>query len=164
MTSKLDALLDLKPIDEETNVSECNILPHDTPIRISTALTTMEKISESMPTIEGLGAKSDEELELISSKAMDAFDDLMDLAMNVEARHSSKIFEVAASMLRNSLDAKATKQANKIKLLELQLKQAKIEHETRPKVDPNSLVPTAGAAIVTDRKSLISKLKALEEN
>lgn len=164
MTKKLDELLDLMPIPCVQEDTPDIIQESRQVVPVSEAKTTMEKIVSSIPTIKGLGEEADAELEVISQKALSAFEDLMDLAMNVEAQHSSKIFEVASSMLRNSLDAKATKQANKIKILELQIKQARLEHDTRPKGDPVTPSETSGgAALVTDRKSLIAKLSAMKD-
>lgn len=53
---------------------------------------------------------------------MTAYDELMDLGMNVEARYSGRVFEVAGGMLKTSLDAKVAKLNNKLKIVELQLK------------------------------------------
>jgi len=40
---------------------------------------------------------------------MQAYDDLMDLGMNVESRYSGRVFEVAGNMLKTTLDAKVAK-------------------------------------------------------
>ena len=37
---------------------------------------------------------------------MTAYEDLMDLGMNVESRYSGRVFEVAGQMLKTNLDAR----------------------------------------------------------
>ena len=80
--------------------------------------------------------------------------------MNVEARYSGRVFEVAGSMLKNAIDAKAAKIDKKLKMVELQLKKQKLDQDT--KLDDNSIDMTNSAVIVTDRNSLIEKLKNLK--
>ena len=53
---------------------------------------------------------------------MDAYDDPMDLGMNVESRYSGRVFEVAGQMLKKRPDAKVAKLDKKLKMVELQLK------------------------------------------
>jgi len=69
-----------------------------------------------------LGELADKELNEVAQKAMDAYDDLMDLGMNVESRYSGRVFEVAGNMLKTNLDAKVAKLDKKLKMVELQLK------------------------------------------
>jgi len=67
------------------------------------------KIASALPHVSGLGEMADKELNEVADKAMAAYEDLMDLGMNVEARYSGRIFEVAGNMLRTNLDAKVAK-------------------------------------------------------
>ena len=50
--------------------------------------------------VKELDAMGEGELDHLASKAEQAYDDLMDLGMNVEVRYSGRIFEVAGSMLK----------------------------------------------------------------
>ena len=101
-----------------------------------------------MPQVVGLGTAADDELDLLAKKATQAYDDLMDLGMNVEAQYSSRIFEVAKGMLSNAITAKTAKLDKKIKIVELQLKKAKLEYdrERDNKVTPVVTVPLAKPA------------------
>ena len=90
---------------------------------------------------------------------MDAYDDLMDLGMNVEARFSGRIFEVAGQMLKTNLDAKVAKLDKKLKMVELQLKKEKIDKDA----SPDNEVLTGEGYIVTDRNSLLEKLKNIDK-
>ena len=72
---------------------------------------------------------ADRELNEVADKAMEAYEDLMDLGMNVESRYSGRVFEVAGGMLKTSLDAKVAKLDKKLKMVELQLKKEKMDKE-----------------------------------
>ena len=95
-------------------------------------MAEFDKISASLPQVKGLGDLADEEFDDLAKRATDAYDDLMDLGMNVEARYSSRIFEVAQSALKNAIDAKAAKIDKKLKMIELQLKKQKLDQDTKP--------------------------------
>lgn len=117
-----------------------------------------DKISAALPQVKGLGDMSDSEFDSLAQRATDAFDDLMDLGMNVEARYSGRVFEVASTMLKNAIDAKAAKIDKKLKMIELQIKKEKLDKET-----PNESVDvSATGVIVSDRNSLIEKLKNMK--
>ena len=73
------------------------------------SMDEFDKISAALPQVKGLGDVADDELDSLAQRATDAYDDLMDLGMNVEARYSSRIFEVAGGMLKNAIDAKTAK-------------------------------------------------------
>ncbi len=72
-------------------------------------IAEFDKIAAALPAVDGLGQMADIELNEVSDKAMQAYEDLMDLGMNVEARYSGRVFEVANSMLQTSLNAKIAK-------------------------------------------------------
>lgn len=118
-----------------------------------------DKISAALPEVTGLGELSDSEFDALAQRATDAYDDLMDLGMNVEARYSGRVFEVASSMLKNAIDAKAAKIDKKLKMIELQLKKQKLDQDS--KIDDSIDVSSTGV-IVTDRNSLIEKLKNMK--
>jgi len=118
-----------------------------------------DKIAAALPQVKGLGDISDEEFDALAQRATDAFDDLMDLGMNVEARYSGRVFEVAGTMLKNAIDAKAAKIDKKLKMVELQLKKQKLDQDS--KIDNDSDI-TGSAVIISDRNSLIEKLKNLK--
>jgi hypothetical protein len=117
-----------------------------------------DKISAALPQVKGLGDMSDSEFDSLAQRATDAFDDLMDLGMNVEARYSGRVFEVASTMLKNAIDAKAAKIDKKLKMIELQIKKEKLDKETT-----NESIDVSGTGvIVSDRNSLIEKLKNMK--
>jgi hypothetical protein len=122
-------------------------------------ISEFDKIAQALPQVKGLGDASDEEFDALAQRATDAFDDLMDLGMNVEARYSGRVFEVAGTMLKNAIDAKAAKIDKKLKMVELQLKKQKLDQDSR---SDDSADITAAGVIITDRNSLIEKLKNMK--
>ena len=82
------------------------------------ALSTAEKIDRALTQVTGLDSE-DVDMDTYSQEAMKSYKDLMDLGMNVEVRHSGKLFEVASSMLKNAVDAKNAKLEKKLRMVEL---------------------------------------------
>ena len=162
MTKKLEEILDLpesKDIikqDREKEIQQVQQQQNETLRDIA----EMDKITSALPAVKGLGEMADTELNEVASKAMDAYDDLMDLCMNVESRYSGRVFEVAGGMLKTSLDAKVAKIDKKLKMVELQLRKEKQDKDG--KIDGESIVQGEGY-IVTDRNSLLEKLKNMDK-
>lgn len=123
-------------------------------------ISEFDKISSALPQVKGLGDASDEEFDALAQRATDAYDDLMDLGMNVEARYSGRIFEVAGTMLKNAIDAKAAKIDKKLKMIELQLKKQKLDQDSAGDDGSGSVQGTG--VIVSDRNSLLEKLKQMK--
>jgi hypothetical protein len=157
MTKKLEELFNLAdtaPVKEEPPVIE----KHE-PAEISSldqSYKAVQNITGSLPVITELNDLSEKELDELAKKAEDAYDDLMDLGMNVEVRYASRIFEVASSMLNNAISAKTAKIDKKLKAVDLQLKKLKIDNDTRGD-DPHDLINGQGY-VITDRNELLKKL------
>ena len=162
MSKKLEELLDLPDSKEiikkekEKGKQEVMSQQNDTLRDIA----EMDKISAALPQVKGLGELADNELGEVADKAMEAYEDLMDLGMNVESRYSGRVFEVAGQMLKTNLDAKVAKLDKKLKMVELQLKKEKLDKDG--KADGESIVQGEGY-IVTDRNSLLEKLKNMDK-
>jgi hypothetical protein len=92
-------------------------------------------------------------MDALASKAQESFDNLMDLGMNVDSRYASEIFGVASQMLGHAITAKNAKINKKLKIIELQLKKAKLDIDTGS--DDN--LPTAEGHVL-DRNELLSRL------
>lgn len=123
-------------------------------------ISEFDKISSALPQVKGLGDISDKEFDELAQRATDAFDDLMDLGMNVEARYSGRVFEVAGTMLKNAIDAKSAKIDKKLKMIELQIKKQKVDQDAGE--NDGSVDVSGTGVIVTDRNSLIEKLKNMK--
>jgi hypothetical protein len=158
MTKKLEQLLNL-PADVEPLVEPIPNTPIPT-IDLQEKLEEFDKISAALPKVKGLGDVSDQELDDLASKAEKAYDDLMDLGMNVEARYGARMFEVAAQMMNAAIQAKSSKIDKKLKMVDLQLKKLAIDKKSGSKEGE----PIEGEGyIVTDRNSILEKLKNLNK-
>lgn len=80
--------------------------------------------------------------------------------MNVEARYSGRVFEVAASMLKNAIDAKSAKIDKKLKMIELQIKKQQVDQKSG--ADEGISIEGSGV-IVSDRNSLLEKLRNMNK-
>jgi hypothetical protein len=119
-----------------------------------------DKISAALPQVKGLGDLGDAELDDLAKRATEAYEDIMDLGMNVEARYSGRLFEVAASMLGNAITAKTAKLDKKLKMIDLQLKKQKLDNDANSADEGVTL--QGDGVIITDRNSLLEKLKNLK--
>jgi len=162
MTKKLEELLNLpesKKIikDEEKKQAKAEMSKAQPLLR---DISEFDKISAALPQVKGLGDISDSEFDALAQRATDAYDDLMDLGMNVEARYSGRIFEVAGTMLKNAIDAKAAKIDKKLKMIELQIKKQKLDQDANS--EDTGINLSGDGVIITDRNSLLEKLKNMK--
>jgi len=162
MTKKLEELLNLPENKKMVKDAEKSAAKHDLPEApaLFRDLNEFDKISAALPQVKGLGDIADSELDALAQRATDAYDDLMDLGMNVEARYSGRIFEVAGSMLKNAIDAKAAKLDKKLKMIELQLKKQQLDQKAGQE---DGITIQGEGVIVSDRNSLIEKLKNMNK-
>ena len=158
MTKKLEEMLNLPDNEDIKEESPTPLVQHEDTFR---DIAEFDKIASALPAVKGLGELADKELNEIADKAMTAYDDLMDLGMNVEARYSGRVFEVAGGMLKTSLDAKVAKLDKKLKMVELQLKKEKMDKEGSNGDD--GMINGEGY-VVTDRNSLLQRLKGLDKD
>jgi len=156
MTKKLEELFNLS--DKENVKAEApETKPDHEQVRsIDDSIRAVEAITGNLPQIKELEDLNDRELDDLAKKAEEAYDDLMDLGMNVEVRYSGRIFEVASSMIKNAIDAKGMKMEKKLKAIDLQLKKLKIDNDSGK--DPNDIINGQGY-VVTDRNELLKKLQ-----
>lgn len=163
MTKKLEDLLNL-PESQDIVKAANNIQERDKSLEIQKEtmrdITEFDKITSALPLVKDLGVMADEELDEIAKKAMSAYDDLMDLGMNVESRYSGRVFEVAGNMLKTTLEAKAAKIDKKLKMIDLQIRKQKLDRDGG--IDDSNMVQGEGY-VVTDRNSLIEKLKSMDK-
>ena len=164
MTKKLEELLNLpehkqtmKEIEQEIKNRSRELAKQE---EIDQTLKEFDKVASALPAVEGLGIQSDREFDELADKAVSAYENLMDLGNNVEVRYSSKIYETAAAMLKNAIDAKAAKIDKKLRIVELQLKKQKQDQDAKPKGEDSMDVTDF---VISDRNSLLDKLKKMDK-
>ena len=160
MTKKLEELFNLPP-EETAEPVITNAEVHEPPtLSLQEKLEEFDKIAAALPRVKGLGDVSDAELDALANKAEQAYDDLMDLGMNVEARYGARMFEVAGNMLNAAISAKSAKIDKKLKMVELQLKKYAVDKKNG---DQEQGAIQAEGYLVTDRNSLLEKLKNMNK-
>jgi hypothetical protein len=158
MTKKLEEVFNLpqEPVVEPT--MEDNLAKNPV-IDLQERLEEFDKISAALPRVKGLGDMADDELDALATKAEQAYDDLMDLGMNVDARYGARMFEVAAQMMNAAIVAKTNKIDKKLKMVDLQLKKLAIDKKNGSSPD----TVEGEGYILTDRNSILEKLKNLNK-
>ena len=166
MTKKLEELFNLddqeasKP-EETAQVEkpEKDIAAHQEIRSLDDSARAIQKITGDLPQVTELDEIEEKDLDHLATKAEQAYDDLMDLGMNVEVRYSGRIFEVASSMLKNAIDAKTAKVDKKLKAIDLKLKKYKIDKDSPE--DPNDIMDGQGY-VMLDRNEFMKRLGGKE--
>lgn len=163
MTKKLEETFNISPVDDEEEKTEENTPTIEESQELteilSTELTTTEKLDASLPMVRDLN-EHDREMDDIHSKALDAFQQLFDLGMNVEVHAGAKLMETANQMLKTAMEAKDSKVDRKLRMLNLQMQKAKLELQ----VEKEDRRQNAGGeehdsqGIVVDRNELMKRL------
>jgi len=134
MTQKLNEVFNLPDADEATP-SEAwqdskEIIEHaeEEQSVMLTAISNSEKINAALPAVINID-QHDEEMDDIAQKALDTFQELHDLGLQVSDAHTGKVFEVASTMLKTALEARDAKVNRKLKQVELMIKKQKLDFD-----------------------------------
>lgn len=153
MTKKLEEFFNMDSaaeVEAET-IPKAEIIPMpDTIERVKDQITVANRINEALPQVRGLEVE-DRDLDEYANKAMDSYERLMDLGFNVDDRNAGKIFEVASTMMGNAITAKTTKLEKKLKMVELQLRLARLQKDLGK--DEEAEKPTE---LNTDRNAILN--------
>lgn len=161
MTKKLEELFNLDSAEDVKDEHPVVEPPtHEQINSLDDQYVAVQQIVSTLPQIQELDSLDEKALDDLAKKAEEAYDNLMDLGMNVEIRYASRIFEVASSMMGNAITAKTNKIEKKLKAVDLQLKKYKIDSD-RGGDDPNEVINGQGY-VVLDRNELIKKLSGKE--
>lgn len=115
--------------------------------------SVLGRIDVALPTVKDLN-DSDQELDELADMAKTKFQDLMDLGFNVDSRFAGEIFGVASNMLSHAISARTAKLNKKLRVVELQLKKAKLDQQNKD--EPSDL--PIGQGQVLSRNELLEKL------
>jgi len=82
--------------------------------------------------------------------------------MNVEARFSGHILATAGTLLGHAITAKQAKLDKKLRMVDLQLKKARLDHQiamNNDKPDGEKIIDaTDGRAVILDRNELLKQI------
>jgi hypothetical protein len=157
MTKKLEELFNL-PASELTPEEAEQAIAENRNI-ITEVDSAINKIDIALPTVRDLDT-ADEELDELAKLAKDKAEDLIDLGMNVEPRFSGVILQTAGMLLGHAITAKTAKMDKKLKMIQLQLAKAKLDHQIKKDAgkaqDENE--PIDGQGVVLDRNELLKQI------
>lgn len=157
MTRRLEEILNLPPIEEVTQptVEEAMEVTAEVQSTLEKVDAAFDKINAALPTVQDLD-KTDKDLDDLSDLAKDSFKDLMDLACNVEPRFSGPIIQSASTLLGHAITAKIAKADKKLKMIDLQLKKARLDQQG----EKEGAAPIDGKGVVMDRNALLKAILA----
>ena len=150
---KLEELFDLPPTTEEVDAAVPSLAENRTVIQNLDA--AIDKIDSALPAVRGLDA-TDTEMDELAGLATGSYKDLMDLGMQVDSRFASEIFSVASNMLGHAITAKTAKLDKKLKMIDLQLKKARLDQQQADK-DPDPAAQQ-GTGHVLSRNDLLERI------
>jgi len=140
MTKKLEEEFDLPPMDEalqkasDANADE-DLFDFDEDEQstevisvedVQRALTNAEKIDQALASVKGLD-DHDDEMDDIAQQAIDSYQQLMNLGMNVSDREAGSIFDSASKMLKTALEARDSKVTTKLRQIDLMIKKERLD-------------------------------------
>ena len=156
MTQKLESLFNLPPADSTTpeeaqsNIEEQRAIIKEVDLAI-------DKIDAALPFVNDLDV-SDKELDDLSDLAKEKFQDLIDLGMNVEARFSGHILATAGTLLGHAITAKQAKLDKKLRMVDLQLKKARLDQQNSKNDGEKLITAEDGRGVVLDRNELLRQI------
>ena len=150
MTRKLEELFDLPPSNKEIDLAVPALEENrNTIVALDQAI---DKIDAALPAVRGLES-TDKEMDELSDLATSSYRDLMDLGMQVDSRFASEIFSVASNMLGHAITAKTAKLDKKLKMIDLQMKKARLDQQ-----QPEEKQPQQGQGHVLSRNELLDRI------
>ena len=160
MTQKLEELFNLPPSDTTTPDEAKSSIEEQRAI-IKEVDLAIDKIDAALPFVDDLDV-SDRELDDLSDLAKEKFQDLIDLGMNVEARFSGHILATAGTLLGHAITAKQAKLDKKLRMVDLQLKKARLDAQIAKdnnKSDGDKIIDAEdGRAVILDRNELLKQI------
>jgi hypothetical protein len=173
MTKQLENLFFGDEDNDRTDVNESLNLPSQEDVEQSSptiskqTLEKMDKIDQALTAVRNLDA-TDSEMDDLAADAKNAFDNLMDLGMQVDSRFSAEIFSSASSMLGHAITAKTAKINKKLRIIDLQLKKAELDRklgaQAQKAADAKESPVALGTGQVLDRDELIKSILAQAKN
>ena len=168
MTKKLEDFFNVEPLEvdrsESTNEDQMELIkatnlvpmpdtvtPPDT-TEIAAQLDLANRIDKALPQVKGLETE-DRDLDDYANKAMDSFEKLMDLGFNVDDRNAGVIFDVASKMMSAAITAKTAKLDKKLKMVDLQLKAARLAQQQKPEEESSK---AGNDELSTDRNAILN--------
>ena len=140
MTKKLEELFNIPSMEDEPDTElvepdfddeeETEVVEVDTEteiMEISEAMELATRINTALAEVRGM-EEHDGEMDEIAQKALDNFDQLMSLGMNLTDMAAGPVFSSATQMLKVALEARDSKVSRKLKQVDMMIKKANLDH------------------------------------
>jgi hypothetical protein len=161
MTKQLENLLNLPTsTQDETTAQDALEFIKENQEVIAEVDSAISKIDAALPLVRDLEA-GDAELDELAALAKEKAQDLMDLGMNIDPRFAGVIMQTAGVMLGHSITAKTAKMDKKLRMINLQLAKARLDHQIAKDAKSGSAdeeEPIDGKGIVLDRNELLKQI------
>lgn len=158
MTKKLEELFNLpKAVSDDASAEDAKSTFEENQEVFKEIDDAIDKIDLALPGVKGLDA-SDDEMDELAKLAKDKFEDLMDLGMNVDSRFSGTIFQTAGVLLGHAITAKQAKLDKKLRVVDLQLKKLRLDHQMRQQTGQPAPGAVEGEGMVLDRNALLAEI------
>lgn len=161
MTKKLEEVFGFPPSVSETDTSLTteNEVPESIRDELTTAQATIDmanRVDLALPVVTDM-VNAERELDSLARTAQEQSERLMDLGFNVDDRNAGKIFEVAAQLLKTAVDAKAAKIDKKLRMVELQLRKARLDNDKKSSSDSSNTFD-ASDVVTANRNDLVKAI------
>lgn len=160
MTKKLEELFNL-PATEATPEQVEQTIAENREI-IAEVDLAIDKIDAALPTVRDLET-GDNELDELATLAKQKAEDLIDLGMNVEPRFSGVILQTAGTLLGHAITAKTAKLDKKLRMVQLQLQKARLDHQIKKDAGDPVEQAIEGQGVVLDRNELLKQILSKKE-
>ena len=163
MTKKLSELFDLPDLPSTDSAENSEVLQTIAENREAIARVdeAIDKIDIALPTVRDLET-SDQELDELAELAKSSAQDLLDLGMNMDPRFGGVVFQTAGTLLGHAITAKTAKMDKKLRMVQLQLQKARLDHQMS-KDNPDDQ-PINGQGVVLDRNELLNQILQKNKN
>lgn len=155
MTKKLEELFNIAPSESESKEPVPTQNVELFKAAISNADSAIDKIDAALPGVRDLET-TDNELDELADLAKNTFNNLVDLSMNVDPKLSGPILQSASTILGHAVTAKTAKIDKKLRMIDLQLKKARLDKTMANNSQSNNVIDSEG--MVMDRNDLIREI------
>lgn len=165
MTKKLEEEFNLPSIDDVDETAKvfeenCTENIQQEIQSVDDALELSNKINNALSEVRGMEVH-DSEMDEIAQQAVESYEQLMSLGMNMTDMAAGPVFSNAAAMLKIALEAKDSKVTRKLKQIDLMLKKANLDAREK-KNQPTEEIEAK--AHILDRNDLLKMLGQQKDN
>ncbi|OUU25351.1 MAG: hypothetical protein CBB97_09980 [Candidatus Endolissoclinum sp. TMED37] len=162
MTKKLEETFNISDGEEEDKNTPTIEESQEITELLNTEIENTEKIDAALPMVTDLN-EHDREMDDIHAKALKTFEDLLQLGMNVEVHAGAKILETANQLLKTAKEAKDSKVDRKLRMINLQLQKAKLDHQKDKDTSKTDEEITAEGSLNIDRNELLKRIASAQK-